>query len=94
MSGVCEDGRYVALRLQVHIIMAAPTSVPFAPRWLRAHVSVVLPAVQGDLPKCLPLAYHNAYAQCRYHDGYLTIHFESHKYQDIELSPLQHEAVW
>eukprot|EP00891_Asterochloris_glomerata_P005068 jgi/Astpho2/5068/Aster-x0233 len=29
-----------------------------------------------------------------YHDGYLTIHFESHKYQDIELSPLQHEAVW
>ena len=47
-----------------------------------------------DLPKCLPLTFQGTYAQCRYHHGYLTIHFESHKYQDIELSPLQHEAVW
>ena len=31
---------------------------------------------------------------CRYHDGYLTIHFEANKYQDIELSPLQEEALW
>ncbi len=30
----------------------------------------------------------------RYHDGYLTIHFEANKYQDIELSPLQEEALW
>ena len=29
-----------------------------------------------------------------YHDGYLTIHFEANKYQDIELTPLQEEALW
>ena len=30
----------------------------------------------------------------RYHDGYLSIHFEANKYQDIDLSPLQEEALW
>ena len=30
----------------------------------------------------------------RYHDGYLSIHFEANKYQDIELTPLQEEALW
>ena len=29
-----------------------------------------------------------------YHNGYLTIHFEANKYQDIELTPLQEEALW
>ena len=29
-----------------------------------------------------------------YHDGYLSVHFEAHKYQDIKLTPLQEEAVW
>ncbi|KAL3155553.1 hypothetical protein ABBQ38_011107 [Trebouxia sp. C0009 RCD-2024] len=29
-----------------------------------------------------------------YHDGYLSVHFEANKYQDITLTPLQEEAVW
>ena len=29
-----------------------------------------------------------------YHDGYLSVHFEANKYQDIQLTPLQEEAVW
>ena len=29
-----------------------------------------------------------------YHDGYLSVHFEANKYQDIKLTPLQEEAVW
>ena len=29
-----------------------------------------------------------------YHDGYLSVHFEAHKYQDIKLTSLQEEAVW
>ena len=33
----------------------------------------------------VPLAYHN---------GYLSVHFEANKYQDIQLTPLQEEAVW
>ncbi len=28
-----------------------------------------------------------------YHDGYLSVHFEVNKYQDIKLTPLQEEAV-
>ena len=29
-----------------------------------------------------------------YHNGYLSVHFEANKYQDIKLTPLQEEAVW
>ena len=29
-----------------------------------------------------------------YHDGYLTVHFASANYQQIELTPLQEEAIW
>ena len=29
-----------------------------------------------------------------YHDGYLSVHYEANKYQDIKLTPLQEEAVW
>ena len=52
------------------------------------------PEAQGTLPLC---TLHCLTAQPparRYHDGYLTIHFEANKYQDIELSPLQEEALW
>ena len=29
-----------------------------------------------------------------YHDGFLSSHFASANYQEIDLSPLQQEAVW
>ena len=29
-----------------------------------------------------------------YNDGYLSVHYEANKYQDIKLSTLQEEAVW
>ena len=29
-----------------------------------------------------------------YHDGYLSSHYASGQYQEIDLSPLQKEAVW
>jgi hypothetical protein len=29
-----------------------------------------------------------------YHDGYLSSHFASSNYQEINLSPLQQEAIW
>lgn len=29
-----------------------------------------------------------------YHDGYLTVHFSTQNYQEIELAPLQEEALW
>ena len=41
-------------------------------------------------------AVHAVYVQIpfAYHDGYLSVHFEAHKYQDIKLTSLQEEAVW
>lgn len=29
-----------------------------------------------------------------YHDGYLTVHFDTGNYQKIQLAPLQEEALW
>ena len=29
-----------------------------------------------------------------YHDGYLSSHFSSNNYQEIDLTPLQKEAIW
>ena len=30
----------------------------------------------------------------RYHDGWLSIYWQTANYQEIELTPLQEEAVW
>ena len=29
-----------------------------------------------------------------YHDGYLSVYYQSNNYQEVPLSPLQEEAVW
>ncbi len=29
-----------------------------------------------------------------YHDGFLSVHFQSYNYQETKLTPLQEEAVW
>ena len=51
------------------------------------------PPCPGPDPNPEPLPEQD-YVAIRYHDGYLSIHFEANKYQDIELTPLQEEALW
>ena len=29
-----------------------------------------------------------------YHDGYLSVYFQTNYYQEIQLTPLQEEAIW
>ena len=30
----------------------------------------------------------------QYHNGYLSVYFQTNNYQEIELTPLQEEAIW
>lgn len=50
-----------------------------------------LPLPSGPFDSCSSVALQIPFA---YHDGYLSVHFEANKYQDIKLTPLQEEAMW
>ncbi len=82
--------RWQASDAGMYLLYSAPVGTHACIRIM----SSVSSSIAYTLHMCLS-SQHGPWVQVpfAYHDGYLSVHFEVNKYQDIKLTPLQEEAV-